>query len=74
MGLMLSSFAVLCVLKTRCDIFVAPAAGNNIKTSITVHAVVQYVQISERQTLLLKNEANYRLFFFAQGLFHIRPL
>jgi hypothetical protein len=45
---MLCSFAVLPVLKAA-DIFSASVAGNDIQIQNTVHASVQYVQISERQ-------------------------
>jgi hypothetical protein len=48
---MLRSFAVLPVLKAA-DIFSASVAGNDIQIQNTVHASVQYVQISERQVLV----------------------
>jgi hypothetical protein len=48
---MLRSIAVLPVLKAA-DIFSASVAGNDIQIQNTVHASVQYVQISERQTLV----------------------
>jgi len=49
--LILLSIAVLLVLKAA-DIFFASVAGNDIQIQNTVHASVQYVQISERQTLV----------------------
>jgi hypothetical protein len=61
---MLSSFTVLCVLKSTVDIFVAPAAGNNIQIQITVLVSVQYVQISERQILVTEKRSQLESFFF----------
>lgn len=70
---MLRTFAVLPGLKAA-DTFSASVAGNDIQIQNTVHASVQYVQISERQILFTEKWSQLQTFLLHKGCFTLLSL